>query len=189
MEVKDWDFYDHPLRIKSINDYVSYCSMGKKLNTILGHNHTQQTIYVDSDIVFYRNISFYLNSNLLKDGLWYVPDPIGDLNEYFSQKRESIYPLNAGLLIINKKFNQEDINIYLSNLDENFSYFSEQSSFEYAYRKQGANMLDPRQFIIDTSDQFDISIKHHPEDIAMRHYTGPVRHKMWQKGWKWHFRL
>jgi hypothetical protein len=59
--------------------------------------------------------------------------------------------------------------------------------FEYAFRKQGAQILDPRQFIIDTEDQFDFSMKYHPGDMAMRHYTGPIRHKMWQKGWKWHF--
>jgi hypothetical protein len=48
-------------------------------------------------------------------------------------------------------------------------------------------MLDPRQFIVDSADQFDLSLKYYPENIAMRHYTSPVRHKMWQNGWKWHF--
>ena len=49
-------------------------------------------------------------------------------------------------------------------------------------------MLDPRQFIIDSTDQFDFALKYYPESIAMRHYTSPVRHKMWQRGWQWHFK-
>lgn len=187
VEVKEWDVYDHYTKIKPISDYLNVCPLGKKLNIILGHECTRQTMYLDSDIIFYKNSPFYLNNALLSKGLWYAPDALGEVGAYFSIERESIYPLNSGLLILNKSFNAEDIYEYLENLKGDYCYFSEQSSFEYAFRKQGANMLDPRQFVIDTSDQFDFSMNHHPGDIAMRHYTSPVRHKMWQKGWKWHF--
>ena len=187
VEVKDWDVYDLHNTIKPIGDYLKVCPLGKKLNIILGHDCKRQTIYMDSDIIFYKNSPYYLNNALLSKGLWYAPDALGDVGDYFSIKRESIYPLNSGLLIFNKSFNAEDIYEYLENLKGDYCYFSEQSSFEYAFRKQGANMLDPRQFVIDTSDQFDFSMTHHPGDVAMRHYTSPVRHKMWQKGWKWHF--
>ena len=187
VEIKEWDVYDHYIKIKPISDYLNVCPLGKKLNIILGHECTQQTMYLDSDIIFYKNSPFYLNNALLSKGLWYAPEALGEVGAYFSIERESIYPLNSGLLILNKSFNAEDIYEYLENLKGDYCYFSEQSSFEYAFRKQGANMLDPRQFVIDTSDQFDFSMNHHPGDIAMRHYTSPVRHKMWQKGWKWHF--
>ena len=187
VEVKEWDVYDHHIKIKPINDYFKVCPLGKKLNIILGHDCTRQTIYLDSDIIFYKNIPYYLNNTLLSKGLWYVPDALGDVSQYFFKERESIYPLNSGLLIYNNSFIAEDIYEYLENLKGEYCYFSEQSSFEYAFRTQGANMLDPRQFVIDTSDQFDFSMSHQPTDIAMRHYTSPVRHKMWQKGWKWHF--
>ena len=185
--VKYWDTYNHFNDNKLVKEYLAISNMAKKLNVILGHDYEHQTIYLDSDIVFYKNISAYLSSHLLSSGLWYVPDTLGDVNNYFSIERESIYPLNAGLLVLNNTFDFGDIYKYFENLKGNYNYFSEQSSFEFAFRKQGANMLDPRQFIIDTSDQFDFSLKYYPENIAMRHYTGPVRHKMWQKGWKWHF--
>lgn len=188
VEVKDWDLTKSFENNGNVKEYLSVCPLAKKLNIILDHEYKDtQSIYVDSDIVFYKNMSYYFNSNLLSKGLWYVPDTLGNPKNYFYVPRESIYPLNSGLLILNNKFDFEDIYQYFKNLKGNYGYFSEQSSFEYAFRRQGANILDPRQFIIDTSDQFDFSNKYDPRDIAMRHYTSPVRHKMWQKGWKWHF--
>lgn len=187
VEVKDWDIFEIVRNNKSINEYLSVCALAKKLNIILGHSYEHQTIYLDSDIVFYKNISSYLNNPLLSKGLWYAPDALGDIANYLSNEKDSIYRLNSGLLILNQDFDAEDIYSYFENLKGNYGYFSEQSSFEFAFRKQGANMLDPRQFIIDTSDQFDFDYNFYPDNIAMRHYTSPVRHKMWQKGWKWHF--
>ncbi|MDB5119075.1 MAG: hypothetical protein JWN56_293 [Sphingobacteriales bacterium] len=186
--IVDWDVYDYFRDNKFLNDYATVSALAKKINIILGHSYKHQTVYVDSDIVFYKNIRNYLTANVLNKGLWYVPDTLGDVENYFSTERESIYPLNSGLLILNSDFDSADIFTYLQSLKGNYGYFSEQSSFEFAFRKQGANLLDPRQFIIDTEDQFDFEVKYDPETIAMRHYTGPVRHKMWQNGWKWHFK-
>ncbi len=189
--IKDWDTYNRLVDNEAFNDYYQQgYSMAKKLNVIIGHPYNGQTIYIDSDILCYSNMSGYLNSGLLSKGLWYAPDTMwGSVAGYFDTKRESIYPLNAGFLILNQDFNQDDIVAYFESLKGKFHYFSEQSSFEYAFRKQNVNMLDPRQFVIDTSDQFDFSTKYHPDSIAMRHYTTPVRHKIWQYGWKWHLKV
>ena len=188
ISVTDWDVYDHVSSNKHLSEYLQVCHLAKKVNIIVGHPYTRQTIYLDSDIVFYKNISGYLSSSLLSGGFWFAPDSMwGDLNGYFNIKRESIYPLNSGMLILNNDFDAADVFQYFEDIKGKYEYFSEQSSFEYAFRKQGANMLDPRQFIIDSSDQFDFAMKYYPDEIAMRHYTSPVRHKMWQKGWNWHF--
>lgn len=185
--IKDWDIYSCVFDNDLFKNYHEQgYSMAKKLNIILGHQYDRQTLYLDSDIIFYKNMSYYINSGLLDTGLWYAPDAIGEISNYFSKKEKHIFPLNAGLLILNAAFDQSDIVEYFEKLKGNYHYFSEQSSFEYAFRKQNAKMLDPRQFVIDTSDQFDFSTKYYPDSIAMRHYTTPVRHKIWQNGWKWH---
>lgn len=189
VSIVDWDVFDIVKESKTLSDYLKECHLGKKLNVIMGHPYNGQTIYLDSDILCYSNISSYLSSGLLSKGLWYAPDPMwGDVAGYFEIKRESIYPLNSGFLILNDKFNTGDILEYFESLEGKYHYFSEQSSFEYAFRKQNANMLDPRQFVIDSSDQFDFSTKYYPDSMAMRHYTTPVRHKIWQNGWKWHLK-
>lgn len=188
LSIVDWDIFSHCTTNKMLSNYLLMCGLAKKLNVIVGHPYTCQTVYLDSDIVFYKNISFYLNSGILSAGLWYASDTLGDVGDYFHAKKESLYPLNSGLLILNADFNPEYIFRYFESLDGFYEYFSEQSSLEFAFRNQGANILDPRQFINDPSDQFDFSIKYTPSSIAMRHYTNPIRHKMWQEGWKWHFK-
>ncbi|WP_207435363.1 hypothetical protein [Sabulibacter ruber] len=187
VEVKNWNALHQLDNIKVYQELLRVNVLAKKLNVILCHPHQNQTLFIDSDIIFYKNIPYYLNSHLLQQGLWYVPDTIAEIGNHFNQARESFYPLNSGLLVINNTFDSRDIFLYLERLNNNFCYFSEQLAFEYAFTKQGANILDPRQFIIDSSDQFDFAMGYHPGKIAMRHYTGPVRHKIWQMGWKWHF--
>ncbi|WP_448702974.1 hypothetical protein ACFGVR_11540 [Mucilaginibacter sp. AW1-3] len=186
--VVDWDVPDLIREKQVLSDYLKECHLAKKLNVIVGHPYTKQTIYLDSDIIFYKNFGYYINSGLLNKGLWYAPDTMWGTypDIYFKDKVTSIYPLNSGLLVLDQSFNKADIFEYLENLKGKYHYFSEQSSFEYAFRKQNANVLDPRQFIIDTADQFDFATKYYPDEMAMRHYTGPVRHKIWQNGWKWH---
>ena len=187
LRVLDWDVYEFHKTDKYVGAYLDVCPMAKKLNILLGHSYTGPTLYLDSDIMIYKNIAYYFNSPLLKSGLWYAADTIGDINLYFRQDRESLYALNAGFLLFNKEFDRTNVFKYMEGLQGKYDWFSEQSSIEYAFRMQGAQMLDPRQFIIDSDDQFDFGIKFRPDEIAMRHYTSPVRHKMFQHNWKWHF--
>ncbi len=188
VSVTDWDVY-HAYRANPfVRDYLAVCGLAKKLNIILGHPCQGQTIYADSDILFYRNIAYYLDSPAITSGMWYVPDAMEHPGNYFGSSPRSIYALNSGFLILNESFDPRHIYRYLESLKGNYGYFSEQSAFEYAFREQNAGMLDPRQFIIDTTDQFDFHMKYHPATIALRHYTSPVRHKIWQNGWQWHLK-
>jgi len=188
--VADWDEGKYIRENQLLADYLKECHLAKKLNVILSHPYNRQTIYIDSDILFYKNFPAYLDGGLLDKGLWYAPDTMWGPNaaHYFDKRPTSIYPLNSGFLILDQSFNKADVFEYLESLKGKYHYFSEQSSFEYAFRKQGADVLDPRQFIIDSGDQFDFATKYRPDEIAMRHYTGPVRHKIWQNGWKWHLK-
>lgn len=189
VSVEQWDKHDLISDNKLLGDYLKVCHLAKKLNVIMGHPYHRQTIYMDSDVIFYKNIAMYIDSGLLSAGLWYAPDTMwNNVEHYFKKQVTSIYPLNSGLLFLNENFNSADIWKYLESLKGHYGYFSEQSAFEYAFRKQDADILDPRQFVIDSSDQFNFSIKYQPADIAMRHYTTPVRHKIWQNGWEWNFK-
>lgn len=188
LSVVDWDVFDDYKNHSALSDYLRFCHLAKKINILLGHKYNGQTMYVDSDVIFYKHILNYLNSTVLCKGLWYISDTLENVKNQLNEKPETIYPLNSGLLILNGEFEKRDVLEYFENLKGDFHYFSEQSSFEFAFRNQNANLLDPRDFIVDTSDQFDFSAKYFPGKIAMRHYVSPVRHKMWQNGWKWHFK-
>lgn len=180
VSVVNWDVF-HVYKDHSVlNDYLGFCHLAKKVNVILGHSYERQTIYTDSDVIFYKHFFSYLNNTGLKNSLCYIADASKDISE----KRHA---LNSGFMVLNDAFDKQDVLIYFESLKNNFHYFSEQSSFDFAFKKQNANFLNPNQFIVDTSDQFDFSINYLPDSIALRHYVSPVRHKMWQYGWKWHF--
>jgi hypothetical protein len=174
---------------KFLKSYLETCHLSKKLHAILGHQYERQTIYVDSDIVFYKNASAYFNSGTVKESLWYIPETNGDnFQENTLNEQNGMFALNSGLMILNNTFKSEYVFEYLENLNFNYGYFTEQSSFDYAFKKQKASVLDPRQFIIDLRDQFMFETIWEADEMALRHYVNPVRHKMWQKGWTWHFK-
>jgi hypothetical protein len=185
--VVDWDANDKYVNHPLLAAYVKKHGTAKKVNVVASHNYERRTIFMDSDIVYYSNIAHYLNSRSLQKGYWYVPDAISDVAGFMKTEEDHLYAFNFGFMILDSGFNFDDALTYLEKLNGNFSYFSDQSAFEYAFRKQNGQVLDTRQFIIDTSDQFDFALNYYPDQIALRHYTSPVRHKMWQKGWKWHF--
>lgn len=184
LECKEWNYNKTLESNTPLKKYLEVCHLSKKLHAIAGHNYERQTVYADSDIIFYKNAYAYFDSDLLKEGLWYI----ADTNWGTVEKITELYPLNSGLMILNKNFNFELNFQYLNNLQGNYEYFSEQSSFNYSFKKQDGNILDPRQFIVNTEDQFDFRTAAHPKTIALRHFVNPVRHKIWQKGWGWHFK-
>lgn len=189
LQIKNWDSNSTLAHDDYLERYLKVSHLSKKLRAIAGHNYQRQTIYLDSDIVLYRNASVYFNSTLLQNHFWYIPETNwGSFREHKINEIQEMYALNSGLLILNKNFNFGYIFDYLQSLDSSFEYFTEQNSFNYSFKKQNANILDPRQFVIGLGDQFDFAMAFNTEEIAARHYVTPVRHKIWQKGWKWHFK-
>lgn len=188
LEVKEWNHNKKLDNNKLLQCYLEVCHLSKKLHVVLGHDYGRQTLYLDSDVVFYTNASAYFNSGILQQNFWYIADAkSGVFKDPGINNGKEVFELNSGLLILNKEFNFREVLDYLENLHGKFGYFSEQSSFNYAFKKQEAEVLDPNQFIVDTEDQFDFSMGFDRSKMALRHYVNPVRHKMWQKGWKWHF--
>jgi hypothetical protein len=189
VKVKPWNQNPSLAENQLLNNYLKTCHLSKKLHAILGHRYERQTIYTDSDIVFYKNASAYFNSCILNDHFWFLPETNwGSLKNENLSEAADMFVLNSGLLILNHTFDFNHVFTYLESLNNNFHYFSEQSAFNYSFKKQKACVLDPRKFIVDTEDQFDFGMSFEADEMAVRHFVNPVRHKMWQKGWKWHFK-
>jgi hypothetical protein len=183
--VREWNCNTDLRDNKWLKDYLETCHLSKKLYSILGHDYQRQTIYADSDIVFYKKAFEYFNSEALNKDFWYILDAGSDPKDKVSWKNAS---LNSGLMILNKSFDFSLVFHYLDSLKNKYEYFSEQSSFNYSFKKQPSNILNPGLFVVDTTDQFKVRMAYEAEQVAVRHYVNPVRHKMWQKGWRWHLR-
>jgi hypothetical protein len=173
-------------------DYAGKLPLGKRLYYYLNHEIKKPTLFLDSDILFYNQASvFDLILNEKVNG-WYLPDADwGCLDSRYKEKNsKQLYQVNGGFfLFIHELANLTEGLDFLKSLNFKYEYFSDQSIFHILFRSNDFMPLDPRIFILNSADQFDFSYLYTREQMAIRHYTGPVRHKMWQKDWRWQLSL
>jgi len=172
--------------------YAKKQPLGKKLFFYLNHHLKSPTLFLDSDILFYNKASIF--NLLLNDSVngWYLPDTDGGCldSRYKAKNWNGLYQVNSGFFLLNREMADLKEGLeFLKSLDLAYEYFSEQNTFHILFRCNSFMPLDPRIFILNNDDQFDFSYLYPKEKMAIRHYTGPVRHKMWQRDWKWQLSL
>lgn len=172
-------------------DYAKKFPLGKKLFYYLNHSIVKPTLFIDSDILFYKHASvveLILTEKPRANG-WFMPDfSWGCLDSrYKAINSEQIYQINSGFIFANSAFEHvKDSLEFFKTYNFTYEYFSEQTIYHHLLKNNTYMPLPPKTFILDSEDQFDFSYLYHPKQMAVRHYTGPVRHKMWQKNYKWH---
>jgi len=177
---------------KELIAYAKVVPLGKRMFFYLNFDIAQPTLFIDSDIIFYEKAKFLkplINENY--NG-WFLPDSDwGCLDSrYKSLQTPQPYQVNGGMFLINKNLKYLPTGMdFFCSLGNKYEYFSDQNVFHILLLANGFMPFDPRIFVLDSGDQFDIAYSHKVEEMAVRHYTGPVRHKMWQRDWKWHLSL
>lgn len=175
-------------------DYAKKFPLGKKLFYYLNHEIVGATLFIDSDILFYQQakaIELLLTEEPRAKG-WFMPDPDwGCLDSrYKASHSEQVYQVNSGFILANEPFeNLTDSLEFFKTYNFSYEYFSEQTIYHHLLKDNAYMPLPSKKFILDSGDQFDFSYLYSPNEMAVRHYTGPVRHKMWQKDYKWHLGL
>lgn len=175
-------------------DYAKKFPLGKKLFYYLNHSIERPTLFIDSDILFYEHanvLKLILTEKPAANG-WYMPDVSwGCLDSrYKATNTEQLYQVNSGFIFANAAFEriQESLEFF-KTYNFIYEYFSEQTVYHHLLKNNSYMPLTPKTFILDSGDQFDFSYLFTPKQMAVRHYTGPVRHKMWQRNYKWHLGL
>ncbi|TDD94674.1 hypothetical protein [Flavobacterium cellulosilyticum] len=177
-----------------ILDYGKKFALGRRLFYYLHHKIEVPTLFIDSDILFYDKASLFnliLTENPKPDG-WFMPDPVwGCLDSKYKEiHSEQFYQVNAGLMMLTKEFEVLKNGLdFFKTMNFEYEYFSDQTIFQIILKDNSFMPLTPKTFILDIGDQFDFSYLFKPKQMAVRHYTGPVRHKMWQNNYKWHLGL
>lgn len=175
-------------------DYAKKYPLGKKLFYYLNHPIEKPTLFIDSDILFYEhaNVLKLILTEKPKANGWYMPDVSwGCLDSrYKALNSEQVYQVNSGFIFANEAFkNIKESLDFFKTYNFTYEYFSEQTVYHHLLKNNSYMPLTPKTFILDSGDQFDFSYLFSPKQMAVRHYTGPVRHKMWQKNYKWHLSL
>jgi hypothetical protein len=175
-----------PLAMPLIS-YANKSPYGKKLFYYLNHIIERETIFLDADILFHSKAKEI--HTLIQEGApgWFLPESgWGCLDSrYKNQYERQHYQVNSGFFILFEEIkNIDEATRFLLNLNGEFEHFTEQTTFHILFKSNHFLPLDPRLFVLNSSDQFDFSYFKEPGNMAIRHYTGPVRHKMWQRHWK-----
>jgi hypothetical protein len=175
-------------------DYAKKSPFGKKLFYYLNHSIVNPTLFIDADILFYHhaNILKLILTEKPKANGWFMPDINWECldSRYKEKYSEQLYQVNAGFIFANVAFsNLNDSLDILKSFNYSYEHFSEQTIFHHLLKTNFYMPLTSKKFILNTGDQFKFSYLLKPKKMAIRHYTGPVRHKMWQKDYKWHLNL
>jgi hypothetical protein len=145
-------------------------------------------LFIDSDVLFYKSFSkFY--PLLLKNNWFLVDEKYGYFDEsYLVKDNFGAYPCNSGFFVFNSQPNWDIVMKYLDEQRKNpdgIQYWSEQTAFQILTRDfANYTPLDPRYFVVGGQDSFSFKSHFDYTEIALRHFVGPVRHKMWQYPWK-----
>jgi hypothetical protein len=166
--------------------------LGKKLLFYLNHSITEPTLFLDSDVLFYNKASIFHTIIHQEAAGWYLPDEVSgcldsryERNDYVDSSQ-----INSGFLLLNKEFDTLSEGLsFVRKMNYTYEYFSEQTVFHILSKQNELTPFGSEVFILNTRDQFDFSYAYTRDKIAIRHYTGPVRHKMWQRSWKWQLSL
>jgi lipopolysaccharide biosynthesis glycosyltransferase len=159
----------------------------KKVEILIKHQNDKNTIFTDSDILFYRNFStlFRIDSDrnyyLVDEGNGYFDEDF--MNEY--PKIDS--PFNFGLIFLNSEIDMSSVVSYILEKIESkkLGYWSDQTAFQkLVMQDHRFQPLDRNLFRVGGSDAFKLSHCVDYNKIALRHFVGPVRHKMWQYPWR-----
>ena len=148
------------------------------------HLFTTTTIFLDSDVLFYPQFNRY--KEFIGEDNWYLPEPTDafSIDKAILKSiayKQTMFIINSGFIILNKtplwKLGLEYLSECLAN--NSTTHFSEQSAINIVYCNDcSAKVLEPRVFHVSTVDHFKAGFLN-TSDLAIRHYVGPVRYKMW----------
>ncbi|HRO41262.1 MAG TPA: hypothetical protein PL009_00405 [Flavipsychrobacter sp.] len=158
----------------------------KKLFTFCSLKISSTTIFLDSDILFFPNFKTGLDS--LRKYNWYMADTSAHFDEEFNPSSGYNY-LNGGFLVLNQQPDVRGcIDYYMQKVKTNtVGYFTDQTAMQLMVQQNDFRFLDPRFFCLSVEDMFGLNSKIDTTPLAVRHYVGQVRFRMWEEGHKQKF--
>lgn len=145
---------------------------------------SRTVLFTDSDILFYKEFKEF--SQQFVSNNWYIVD---EGQGYFDPSFElpaNELPLNLGFIVLNKPAEWSVIFKYLNDRINNgeLHYWSDQTAAHLLAQREQFKVMPVELFVVGGKDSFKLSHAVDYNKIALRHFVGPVRHKMWQYSWE-----
>ena len=165
-----------------VRGYARTHPMGAKLALELSLPVEGATLYADADVLFLPGAGGDLTARIARDGGvpgWFLVD---EEWAYLDRRlgAEGDAPVNAGMFLLHRPLDWDEA---LDRLERHaggdYGFHTEQTVVHIAMHASGARGLDPRRYVIATDDMHALRDRHAGPDVVLRHYTTPVRHKLW----------
>jgi hypothetical protein len=165
---------------QKVYDYAAINPMGKKLAAILSIPCDRVSIYTDSDIFFFPKARELENLIYATDpDSYYLPDTNPAFDFRIIQESERENPINGGFILLKQKPNWDFAMKRFFHLQEPPNYFTEQTIMHLTLHQERAKPLPRNQYIMWRDDEFAFRDRYANQEIVLRHYITPVRHKFW----------
>ena len=161
--------------------YLTNHPTGKQLALIMSLPVDGPALYVDSDVLFFPG------ARQLQMGLEGVGAPASYLADCRLSADERLlrgdgeraHPVNTGVLVLFEKLDWALALRRFLELQGPPEFFTNQTMTHLTMHANGALPLDSRRYVLQLDDQFVYGDHYASNDLVLRHYVNPVRHKFW----------
>ena len=145
---------------------------------------SRPVLFTDSDILFYKQFENF-NQQFASNNWYIVDEGKGYFDPSFELPANEL-PLNFGFIVLNKPADWSFIFKYLNDRinQGELHYWSDQTAAHLLAQREQFKVMPVESFFVGGKDSFKLSHAVDYNKIALRHFVGPVRHKMWQYSWK-----
>lgn len=156
--------------------------MGQKLALEICLPVEGPTIYTDSDILYFPAASEIASLAEAGGPPWFLVDRAHAFDDRLlipEDPRDP--PVNAGFFILSSRLDWSEPLRRFENLDGEPDFHSEQTLMHLAVHQSGGRPLAKDRYILQADDASDLTEPLVGPDVVLRHYTAPVRHKLWMR--------
>lgn len=185
VEVKKYNVFD--------NNHEEISWMEKKFRAYSSVVINGTSIFLDSDILFHNGFNESIVQALGQNN-WYLSDLSAHFDDYYFSNYSNDFNkmnfINSGFFVLNSNIDWDMGKQYLARLKKEeipLGHFSEQTAMEIVFKSNNLRFLDPRIFLLTMDDHFTLNSNVDYSQIAIRHYVGPIRFRMWLVAKKYNF--
>lgn len=166
--------------------YLREHPTGKQLALIMSLPVGQPALYVDSDVLFFAEAQRLpaLLHRTDAAALYLADCQLSADERLFRNAAEKDHPVNTGVLLLYQKLDWSLSLERFRELDAAPNFFTNQTMTHLTMHANGARPLDPARFVLQLDDQFIYPDSYAGDELALRHYVNPVRHKFWTSLWR-----
>ena len=169
-----------------LSSYLRRHPTGKQLTLIMSLPRDGPALYVDSDVLFFRQAGDLATlASARSVTAFYLADCqfSGD-PRLLRLPGEREQPVNTGVILLLKKLDWSLGIRRFTQLNGAPNFFTNQTMTHLTMHANGASPLDRTKYVLQLDDQTIYPDRYAGNALALRHYVNPVRHKFWTTLWR-----